>query len=76
MAPHIYSGQLVEVEPYKPEIEIGKGEIVLAKVSGSVYLHFVSAVRGNQVQISNASHHVNGWTTKSNIFGRLVKVIK
>lgn len=71
MTPRIRSGQLCTVEPVRLE-DVRKGDVVLCKVNGSQYLHLVSAVQPGQVQISNASGRVNGWTRA--VYGRLVSV--
>ena len=68
MTPLLESGQIVRIEPVTPNTEYSKGDIVLAKVNGKVYLHKVTAVQKNYVQISNNHGHVNGWTNK--IYGR------
>lgn len=72
MTPKIKSGDLCTVVPDISEIK--KGDIVLCKVRGSQYLHLVSAIRGDQYQISNNHGRVNGWITVSNIFGKLISV--
>ena len=70
MVPLIRSGDPVTVAPADPSaLEVG--DIVLARVSGTVYLHLVSAVdhpRG-RVQISNNRGRVNGWTGHSRVYG-------
>ena len=48
-----------------------KGDVVLARVRGHVYLHKITAIDGNRVQISNNHGHVNGWTTRDKIAGIL-----
>jgi hypothetical protein len=70
MVPLIRSRQLVTVAPVDPAaVEVG--DIVLARVAGTVYLHLVSAVdvRAGRVQISNNRGRVNGWTTHARVFG-------
>ncbi len=74
MEPKINSGQLCKIEPVKKDTELKKGDIVLCKVNGSQYLHLISAIKGNQYQISNNKKHVNGWITRSSIFGKLKSV--
>ena len=70
MVPLIHSRQLVRVVPVDAA-KLQVGDIVLAKVAGTVYLHLVSAVdraRG-RVQISNNRGRVNGWTSVAKVFG-------
>jgi hypothetical protein len=47
------------------------GDIVLARVAGSIYRHLVSAVDAGtgRVQISNNRGRVNGWTNHAKIYG-------
>jgi hypothetical protein len=73
MTGRISSGQLCTVVP--ADRDPVKNDVVLCKVRGSQYLHIVSAVRGDQFQISNNHGHINGWTTRKNIYGILSKVI-
>src|SRR5690242_17232447 len=70
MVPLIRSRQLVTVAPVDPaRVEVG--DIVLARVAGTVYLHLVSAVDApaGRVQISNNRGRVNGWTNHARIYG-------
>jgi len=70
MTPLIRHRQLVTVAPVDPgAVEVG--DIVLAKVAGTVYLHLVSAVDGatGRVQISNNRGRVNGWTNHARVYG-------
>lgn len=69
MAPRINDGDTVTVEPVTGD-EISKGEIVLARVNASWYLHLVTATDKHRVQISNNHGHVNGWTARRNVVGR------
>ncbi|MDI2126922.1 S26 family signal peptidase [Yinghuangia seranimata] len=75
MTPLIMSRQLVSVAPVDPaKLEIG--DIVLARVAGTVYLHLVSALdrtRG-RVQISNNRGRANGWTAATRVYGICVAV--
>jgi hypothetical protein len=75
MAPLIRSRQLVTVEPVDPAT-VKVGDIVLARVAGTIYLHLVSAVdhRAGRVQISNNRGRVNGWTSHARVYGRCVAV--
>ena len=75
MVPLIRSRQLVTVAPVSPgRVEVG--DIVLARVARSVYLHLVSAVDagGGRLQISNNRGRVNGWTDHARVFGLCVAV--
>jgi len=75
MRPHIHSGATVTLEPVELA-DVQVGDAVLCRVRGNTYVHRVSALKGGtdnrQVQISNASGHVNGWTTA--VYGRVVEV--
>lgn len=75
MAPLIHNRQLVAVAPVDPaKLEVG--DIVLARVAGTTYLHLVSAVdRGRgRVQISNNRGRANGWTAADRVYGICVAV--
>jgi len=70
MTPLIRNKQLVAVAPVDPsQLEIG--DIVLARVAGTTYLHLVSAIdqANARVQISNNRGRVNGWTSHNRVFG-------
>jgi hypothetical protein len=49
------------------------GDIVLCKIRGSEYLHFVKAIQGDRFQIGNNRGLINGWIGANGIFGRLSK---
>ncbi|WP_318658155.1 GNAT family N-acetyltransferase [Streptomyces sp. fd1-xmd] len=70
MAPLVHSRQKVRVAPADPGL-VEVGDIVLARVAGTVYLHLVSAVDAprRRVQISNNHGHVNGWTGYDRVLG-------
>ncbi|MFD6967323.1 GNAT family N-acetyltransferase [Streptomyces sp. NPDC059979] len=70
MVPLIHSRQRVRVAPADPAL-VEVGDIVLARVSGTVYLHLVSAVDAprRRVQISNNHGRVNGWTGHDRVVG-------
>lgn len=73
MAGKIESGQLCTVVPVDPS-ELAVGDIVLCKVRGAEYLHLVKAIQGGRFQIGNNRGRINGWVTKSAIFGRCIRV--
>jgi hypothetical protein len=70
MVPLIRSRQRVAVAPVDAA-RLAVGDIVLARVAGTVYLHLVSAVdpARRRVQISNNRGRVNGWTGYDRVFG-------
>ena len=69
----IESGQLCTVEPVNPA-DVQVGDVVLCKVHGAEYLHFVKAIQAGRFQIGNNRGGINGWIGASGIFGRLAKV--
>ena len=75
MVPLIRSRQRVLVAPVDAS-RLAVGDIVLARVSGTVYLHLVSAVEParRRVQISNNRGRVNGWTGYDRVFGICLEV--
>jgi hypothetical protein len=73
MSGKIESGQLCTVEPVDPTT-LKVGDIVLCKVSGAQYLHFVKAIQGPRFQIGNNRGGINGWITAGSIYGRCVRV--
>jgi hypothetical protein len=70
MVPLIRSRQRVTVAPAIPStVEVG--DIVLARVAGTMYLHLVSAIDAgrHRIQISNNRGRVNGWTSQDKVYG-------
>lgn len=76
MRGRVESGQLVTVEPVSPETALAVGDVVLCSVRGSDYLHLIKAFGdgGSSVQIGNNRGHVNGWTPRTKVYGKLVRV--
>lgn len=72
MTGKIESGQLVTVIPFNGQV--WAGQIVLCRVAGSQYLHLVTAIGEDSVQISNNKGRVNGWTKLKNIYGVVIKI--
>jgi len=73
MSGKIESGQLCTVEP----VDLGTlkvGDIVLCRVNGAQYLHFIKAIQGPRFQIGNNRGGINGWITGNSIYGRCVRV--
>ena len=73
MRPKIESGALVRLAPVAPEL-LRKGDVVLVRVRSRIYLHLVSALDRERVQISNNHGHVNGWAPRSAVYGRAVAI--
>lgn len=69
MKPVIRSGARVLLRPLEPDERPQPGQIALARVRGTWYLHRVRAVDGERVQIANERGHVNGWTHRRNVAG-------
>jgi hypothetical protein len=70
MVPLIRSRQLVTVAPVDAtRVEVG--DIVLARVAGTTYVHLVSAVdsASGRIQISNNRGRVNGWANHARVYG-------
>lgn len=73
MLPLIKSKQPVTIE--RPDLtKLEKGDIVYAKVNGRFFTHLISAMKPDEVQISNNHGFVNGWTKKENVFGIITEV--
>lgn len=70
MTPRIRSGEAIVMAPVKSLKKLRKGEVVLAKVNGRIYLHKITAIRNGQFRISSNRGYVNGWT--STIYGRML----
>ena len=74
MLPYLKSRQAVICIPVTDETELKKKDIVLSKVNGHFYLHFIHAIKNNnQFLIGNAHGHMNGWVSRNNIYGKVVE---
>lgn len=67
----VESGATVTVEPSE---EYSKGDIVLVKVNGRIYLHLITAIKDGRYQIGNNHGGINGWVGKSSIYGLATKI--
>lgn len=74
MQPKIESGQLVTVEPVLNPGILQVGDVVLCSIGGNQYLHLITAIRGEQFQISNNKGWINGWCTAKQIYGKCTAV--
>ena len=80
MTPILKSRQPVIVEPLKEDTVIEKKDIVFCKVKGHFYLHLVWATRlekdnKEMYLIGNNHGHANGWIPRSQVFGKVTKII-
>jgi len=83
MQPVIKSGQLVTVEPVDPAT-LKEGDIVLCRVRGNSYLHFIKQVLTikdpntsepyTDFQIGNNRGGINGWISSDMVYGKCTKV--
>jgi phage repressor protein C with HTH and peptisase S24 domain len=73
MTPKIKSGARVTLEPINSSLLL-KGDIVLVSIGKTIYLHLISALEKDRVQISNNHGYVNGWTSKNKVYGKVVKI--
>jgi len=68
MMPVVKSGQKVTLHPLRsvdPQVD----QIVLVKVRGRVYLHWVKAERDGRYLIGNNHGHLNGWVGRNAVYG-------
>lgn len=75
MRPLISSGQEVVIAPVQANL-VEPDDIVLARVSGNVYLHRVLAVdeARHRVRIGNNRGGINGWTAYERVHGICLEV--
>ena len=74
MTPILKNGQPVLVEPVSYQTKLKKDDIVFCKIGGYYYLHKILAVRNNTTfQIGNNHGYVNGWISRNQIFGLVIK---
>jgi hypothetical protein len=69
----VNDGDLVTVAPCKIET-LQVDDIVLVRVKGNDYLHLIKAIDGERFLIGNNRGGINGWTGKSGIYGKAIKV--
>ena len=75
MTPILKSRQVVICEPVTDETVLSKKDIVLCKVNGRFYLYLIHAIKGDTFLIGNNHSHMNGWTPRRNVFGRVVEIL-
>jgi hypothetical protein len=69
MEPVIMDRQQVTITALHDDDVLAVGDVVLARVRGNIYLHKITAIDGNRIQISNNHGNVNGWTHRDRIAG-------
>jgi phage repressor protein C with HTH and peptisase S24 domain len=73
MAPLVHDGDEVTLAPLAAEEAPAKGDIVLVKVHGRVFLHKVIAVKhGSTFLIGNNRGGLNGWVGRRSIYGKMI----
>ena len=75
MTPILKSRQAVICEPVIDETVLSKKDIVLCKVNARFYLHLIHAIKGDMFLIGNNHGHMNGWTPRRNVFGKVVEIL-
>ena len=74
MTPRITSGARVTLEPVEDPDTLRVGDVVFYKVRGVWYLHRISAIQGDRVQIANQRGRVNGWAGRRAVLGRATRI--
>jgi phage repressor protein C with HTH and peptisase S24 domain len=74
MTPRIVSGASVTLTPVIDPETLKKGDAVLVSIGRTIYVHLITAITKDLVQISNNHGHVNGWTNKKNVYGKVIAV--
>jgi hypothetical protein len=69
----VNDGDLVTLTPCAPD-SLRVGDIVLVRVKGNDYLHLIKAIDGERFQIGNNQGGINGWVSKSGLFGKATKI--
>ena len=67
----VNSGATVTLETAE---EYEEGDVVLVKVKGRVYLHLIKATKPGQYLIGNNRGGINGWVSKSAIYGMATEI--
>ena len=69
MTPRVRDGESVTLHPFAAGAAPQVGQVVLCKVKGTFYLHLVTALDGERVQIGNMRGRINGWTSREQVYG-------
>ena len=68
-----WSGDLERAEK-RTSLPLNVGDIVLCKIHGAEYLHFVKAIQDGRFQIGSNKGRINGWIGSNGIYGVCVRV--
>jgi hypothetical protein len=74
MTPRIKHRQKCTYAPVTSAEDVTVGNAVFCKVRRNYFTHLITAVKGEQYQISNNHGHVNGWITLTSIFGKVTAI--
>lgn len=74
MLPRIKSGNLVTVSP--DISSLSENDVVFCKVKGRFYVHLIKSIKkeSNLYLISNNKGRINGWISKTSIFGKVIEI--
>lgn len=73
MKGRVNDGDLVTLQPCQPD-DLAVGDIVLARVHGTDYLHLVKAIGAGRFLIGNNRGGTNGWIGANALFGKALTV--
>jgi hypothetical protein len=73
MRGRIEDGQPVTLGPVEPAA-VEAGDVVLVRWKGGVLLHLVKEATGERLLIGNNVGKVNGWVSRKDVVGRVVRV--
>jgi Peptidase S24-like len=73
MRGRIEDGQPVTLGPVEPAA-VRAGDVVLVRWKGGVLLHLVKEATAHRVLIGNNVGKVNGWASRRDVLGRVVRV--
>ena len=73
MRGRIESGQLVTIEKIEGH-QVNLDDVILVKWKGNYLLHIAKEINEEEVLIGNNLGKINGWVSKNNIIGKVVKI--
>ena len=76
MTPILQSRQAVICTPVTESTVLEKKNIVLCKVNEHYYLHLIHAIGPDcRCLIGNNHRHMNGWTSRNQIYGKVIEIL-